>query len=95
MGERKDFAFAVLGDLTLSTLLSFFLLINRNEIPDLLSVLDFLLPTLGLRFTASVLSWVSGGTNVPGPIDFLGAFAGLLLKEFGGNWPCRRPRRMD
>ena len=39
----------------------------------MLSVLDFLPPTLGRRFTFSAL--VSEGTEVPGPTDFRGAFA--------------------
>ena len=85
LGARNDFVFCVLRDLVSSLLPSFFRLISRNDRPDLLSALNFLLPALGLLFTVMVGSWASGGTNVPGSIDFLGAFAGLLWNEFGGN----------
>lgn len=51
-----------------------------------LSVLDFLPPALGLRFTPG-LSDDSGATKVPGPTDFLGAFVAgaALLNELGGK----------
>ncbi len=62
----------------------------------LLSALDFLPPILGRRFISASSS--SGGRKVPGPTDFLGAFAGgalALLKAFGGKWLWRRPRKAE
>lgn len=62
----------------------------------MLSVLDFLPPTLGRRFIPG-LSVDPGGINVPGPTDFLGAFVVVpaLLNELGGKWLCLLPRRID
>lgn len=51
-----DFVFCALADFDSSLLPSFFRLISRSESPDLLSVLVFLLPTLGLRFGPSLFS---------------------------------------
>ena len=50
-GARNDFVFCAFNDLVSSLLPSFFRLISRNDSPDLLSALAFLLPALGLLFT--------------------------------------------
>ena len=83
----------VLGLCFSSLSLSRFLPMSRNDKPDLFSLLDFLPPILGRLFVFSVFS-CSGATKVPGPIDFLGALLPLLLKAFGGNWLCLRPRNI-
>lgn len=90
LGTRTDLAFAALGELepSLSTW-ACGLPCLRDK---LLSALDFLPPILGRLLTS--ISPSSGGRNVPGPTDFLGAVAGgvpLLLKALGGKWLCRRP----
>ena len=85
----NDLARIALGDL-FSPAFSAFLLVRRKDKPLLLSVLDFRPPTLGRLLTFSV--FVSGGTKVPGPMDFLGAFGAPvelafgLLNALGGNW---------
>jgi hypothetical protein len=85
LGTRKDFALIVLGLCFASSLLSFLRPMSLSDKADLLSALDFRPPTLGRLLTFSGLS-CSGATNVPGPIDFLGALGPfVLLKALGGN----------
>jgi hypothetical protein len=73
-------------------------LASRIESAFWLSALDFLPPpVLGLRF-GTAFSAESGAIKVPGPMDFLGAWAFTvipLLKAFGGKWLCLRPFRID
>ena len=95
MGASPGRALIVLGDLDPFRLLPPLLSKTPIDIIEpLLSALDFR-PLVYVPLYMSLASETSGGRKVPGPIDFLGAFAvvaavvgaggGALLNAFGGN----------